>query len=58
MTSSNVIEYTIKDLEGKEVGKHHQSLLCKTKWEKLLVFAPPENFTITPWGYDEEGFFK
>ncbi len=54
MTSANVTEYTIRDLDGKKVGTHSQHAYCKTKWEKLLVFTPPENFTITPWGYDEE----
>lgn len=54
MTSANVIEYTIRDLNGNEVGKHKQHCLCKTHWEKLLVFTPFENFTIQSWGYDEE----
>lgn len=54
MTSANVVEYTIKDLKGNEVGKHSQHCLCKTKWGRLLKFTPAENFTITPWGYDED----
>jgi hypothetical protein len=54
MTSANVIEYIIKDLSGKKVGTHYQSLLCKTKWGRLLKFTPTENYTITSFGYDEE----
>ena len=41
-------------MNGKEVGRHSQHCLCKTKWGKLLVFTPPENYTITAWGEDEE----
>jgi hypothetical protein len=54
MTSANVIQYRIEDLSGKKVGNHYQSLLCKTHWGDLLKFAPAENFTITPYGLDEE----
>jgi hypothetical protein len=54
MTSANVTEYTIRDLSGKEVGSHYQSHLCKTHWGDLLKFQPLTNFTIQPWGYDEE----
>lgn len=54
MTSANVTYYTIRDLQENDVGRHSQHCLCKTHWEKLLVFTPPENFTIQPWGYDDE----
>jgi len=54
MTSANVTNYTIRDLSGAKVGKHSQHAYCKTDWEKLLVFTPFENFTIQPWGLDEE----
>jgi hypothetical protein len=54
MTSANVVQYRIEDLNGKQVGKHYQSLLCKTHWGELLVFQPSENFTITAFGEDEE----
>ena len=54
MTSANVTNYTIRDLAGNEVGEHRQHCLCKTKWGKLLVFTPPENFTIEAWGEGEE----
>lgn len=54
MTSANVIEYTIYDSTGNKVGKHYQSLLCKTKWHELLRFTPLESHTIKAWGYDEE----
>lgn len=53
MTSANVTEYTIfKD--GVKVGEHRQHCYCKTHWEKLLVFQPPEAHTIQAHGYDEE----
>lgn len=54
MTSANVTEYRIEDLSGKEVGSHSQHHYCKTHWGDLLKFTPPENFTITPHGLDEE----
>jgi len=54
MTSANVVEYRIEDLNGKKVGEHYQSLLCKTHWGDLLKFTPPENFTITAHGEDED----
>ena len=54
MTSANVTQYTIYDSTGKEVGKHYQSHLCKTKWHELLKFTPLENHTIVAWGYDED----
>lgn len=54
MTSANVTNFRICDLTGKVVGKHSQHALCKTHWGDLLVFTPPENFTITPHGLDEE----
>lgn len=54
MTSANVTNYTIRDLQGNEVGKHSQHCYCKTNWGVLLKFTPYENFTIQPWGEDEE----
>lgn len=54
MTSANVTQYRIFDSNDNEVGTHYQSHLCKTKWHELLRFSPPENFTIQPWGYDED----
>lgn len=54
MTSANVTEYRIEDLTGKVVGRHSQHAYCKTHWGDLLKFTPPENFTITPHGLDEE----
>ncbi len=53
MTSANVIYYTIF-LDGKKVGEYRHHLLCKPNWEKLLVFSPPENYTIQASGLDEE----
>jgi hypothetical protein len=54
MTSSNVIQYRIFGNNGVEVGKHYQSLLCRTKWNELLKFSPADQFTIQAWGYDED----
>jgi len=57
VTSANVIEYVIQDATGQKVGEHRQHQLCKTHWDKLLVFEPLEQHTITPQGYDEEEEF-
>ena len=55
MTSANVTKYRIESLHtGKEVGIHSQHHCCKTHWGDLLKFSPPEDFTITPYGLDEE----
>ncbi len=54
MTSANVTRYTIRDLQGNEVGQHSQHCLCKPNYEKLLKFTPFENYTIQSWGEDEE----
>lgn len=54
MTSANVTKYRICDrLTGTVVGEHSQHAYCHTHWGDLLVFTPPENFTITPHGLDE-----
>lgn len=54
MTSANVIEYTIRDASGVEVGRHSQHLYCKSRWYELLKYTPSESYTIQAWGYDEE----
>ena len=55
MTSANVTKYRICDREtGWVVGQHSQHAYCHTHWGDLLVFTPPENYTITPHGLDEE----
>ena len=54
MTSANVIEYTIFNKNGEEVGHHRQNMLCKTNNDGLEKFIPSSDFTIQPWGYDEE----
>lgn len=54
MTSANVIEYTIFDKENKEVGRHKQNVMCSTCNDGLEKFHPYKDFTIQPWGYDEE----
>jgi hypothetical protein len=54
MTSANVIEYSILDKDGKEVGHHHQNIMCKTCNDGLEKFVPASDYTILPWGYDEE----
>lgn len=54
MTSANIINFIIRDLQGNKVGEHQQHRLCKTHWEDLKKFQPYENFTIQSWGLDEE----
>jgi hypothetical protein len=54
MTSANTIEYTIFDKNNKEVGRHSQNIMCSTCNDGLEKFQPYEDFTIQPWGYDEE----
>lgn len=54
MTSANVTNYIIRDLNGNKVGEHRQNCYCKTNWEKLLVYTPAENFTIQSYWSDEE----
>lgn len=55
MTSANVTEYRIESITtGNVVGTHSQHHYCKTHWGDLLKFTPPENFTITAHGLDEE----
>jgi len=54
MTSTNIIEYTIFDKEDKQVGTHRQNIMCSKCNDGLEKFQPAEEFTIQPWGYDEE----
>ena len=54
MTSANVTEYRIDNLQGMKVGQLSQHAYCKTHWGDLLKFTPPEDFTITAYGLDEE----
>ena len=54
MTSANVIEYTIFDKQGNDVGSHRQNIMCKRCNDGLEKFQPPSEFTIQPWGYDED----
>lgn len=54
MTSANVTEYRIENLQGDVVGTHRQNHLCMTHWGDLLVFTPPEDFMITAHGLDED----
>lgn len=53
MTSANVVEYRIEK-NGEFIGWHRQHLLCKTNNEPLLKYQPASDYTITPFGYDEE----
>lgn len=53
MTSANVTEFLITK-NGKSVGNHQQNWMCKTNWDKLLVYQPLKEHTILPYGYDEE----
>jgi predicted glutamine amidotransferase len=54
MTSANITEYTIRNLGGVKIGEYSQHALCYTHWGDLLKFQPLEDYTIQPWGYDEE----
>jgi hypothetical protein len=56
MTSANVTEYSIiKKSTGEVVGNHRQHHYCKTNWESLaLKYNPIEDYSIQPYGYDEE----
>jgi hypothetical protein len=54
MTSANVTHYIIRDSLDQAVGEHSQHLYCETNWEVLQKFQPYDNYTIQPWGYDEE----
>jgi hypothetical protein len=54
MTSANVVQYEIQDKNGKTVGTHRQNIMCKTCNDGLEKFIPPEDFTMLPYGYDEE----
>ena len=54
MTSANTIYYTIRDKNAVEVGSHSQNVMCSTCIDGLEKFIPAEDFTIQPWGYDEE----
>jgi len=54
MTSSNTVEYTIYNKEGKEVGRHRQNVMCSTCNDGLEKFQPAKDFKIEAWGYDEE----
>lgn len=54
MTSSNIVEYTIYNKEGKEVGRHRQNVMCSTCNDGLEKFQPAKDFKIEAWGYDEE----
>lgn len=53
MTSANITKYSIYK-NGQKVGQHYQNHLCKTHWEDLEKFSPPEDFEIKAYGYDEE----
>ena len=54
MTSANVIEYNIMDSTGKIIAHHRQNIMCKRNTKELLKIENPENYTIHPYGYDEE----
>ena len=54
-TSANVVEFRIVNKKtGEQVGHHRQHMMCKTKWDTLLLFHPLEDHTIQSYGYDEE----
>lgn len=53
-TSANVVEYRIEDAFGNVVKHLRQHLYCKMDWSPILEFSPASEYTITPYGYDEE----
>lgn len=53
MTSANIIEYTIKDKEGRYSGSHRQNVLCKICNDGLERFVPSSDFTICAAWRDE-----
>lgn len=54
MTSANVIFYRIKK-NNKVVGTFRKNILCKLPdYSELLQYQPLNDFTIRPYGYDEE----
>lgn len=54
MTSANVVNYTIFNKEGVEVGSHRQNVMCHINNDSLEKFVPASEYTILPSGYDEE----
>jgi hypothetical protein len=54
MTSANVIEYSIFNKDGDEVGRHRHNIMCRRDNDGLEKFKPASDFTILSWGYDEE----
>ncbi len=59
MTSANTTDYLIFDKSGKQVGKHHQHHYCKTHWEDLLKYSPPEDYFIqSTWEDEEENYHE
>lgn len=53
-TSANRINYRVLDKKGEQVGSHSHNVLCYDNYYMLLKFFPFENYTVVPWGYDEE----
>jgi hypothetical protein len=54
MTSANVIEYRIEK-NGEEIGNFRKHLMCRLPdYSDLLKYKPTSDYTITPYGYDEE----
>lgn len=59
MTSANVTIYYIYNKSGTVVGKHYQNHLCKTHWEDLNKFSPPEDYFIqATWEDEEEDYYE
>jgi len=54
-TSANVVEYEIRDKSDSVVGTYRRNFLCKRDTRSLMKYAPASDFTIHPYGYDEEG---
>ncbi len=55
MTSANVIEYRIENIDGEYIGNFRKNVLCKLPdYADLLQYQPLNQHQITPYGYDEE----
>ncbi len=54
MTSSNTVDYTIRDSFGKIVQEYSINILYKQNHSKILKFIPADDYTIQSSGLDEE----
>jgi hypothetical protein len=52
--SQNIVDYIIKDRDGRIVGFHRHLLHGKSHWGDLLDFTPSLYYTIKATGYNDE----